>query len=760
MPPLPLPKPQSMHTKFFPLLFALALFPLHISAQRINQMSSLLDAENKKGGFSTDSVEKTDVPEGIYAWHVDRRFGDIVPARYDTVPHMFQNEVFTSGPTGHYNYTGNTGAPRISRHFAEQSPSMMQNPFIFLLPYDYFVKTEEDLLFTNTKSPFTNITYHECGNKQNGEDRLRALFSVNSGKKLGFGFKADYLYGRGYYTGQSTAHFDGTLFSSYISDNYQLHAFYSVKQLKNRENGGVENDDYVTRPESFPTKYGTADMPINLSKAWNKMKNHTFFLTHRYNVGFHRFRDKNGNTYTREQVDRLFPIDTVKQQTPTAKPLAADSAQTLAANDTTSATPRMPRMPKQTETGHADTRQARMDSLGIREEFVPVTSFIHTMKISGNSRTFTSNTINNESNPGFFTDFYLPGDSARDNTEALSVENTLALEMHEGLNKWMKMGFRLFAKHEFDRFRLPDENRRVKNYVENYVTLGAQILSEQSRIVRYNVLGEFRTSGKEWGEFNVEGNASLNIPLRKDTLRFAFHGFVRNEKPSFYYRHYHARNAWWDNSDLNNVFRARVGAKLSYGTTSLSATLENVQNQIYFAETLTPTESTDGYAHYTHGVNVGQASKNAQLIALTLAENLHWGIFHWDTELTYQTSTNKDVLPVPAFTGYTNVYLQFRLAKVLLTELGADCRYFTNYYAPAYSPLIGQYALQDKTYATKVGNYPIVNAYINFHLKRTRFYVMASHVNYSSGSGNPFLVPHYPMNRMVLRLGLSWNFIN
>lgn len=749
-----------MHTKLTATLLGLVLFWGIAAAQRINQTSPLLNDDKRTSGFSKDSVEKTDVPEGIYAWHINRRFGDIIPARYDTVPHMFQNEVFTSGPTGHYNYTGNAGAPRISRHFAEQSPSMMQNPFIFLLPYDYFVKSEEDLFFTNTKSPFTNITYHECGNKQNGEDRLRALFSVNSGKKLGFGFKADYLYGRGYYTGQSTAHFDGTLFSSYISDQYQLHAFYSFKQLKNRENGGVENDDYVTRPESFPTKYGTADMPINLDKAWNKMKNNTFYLTHRYNLGFHRFRDAKGRTYTREQMDRLLLAAAEKPKAVAAAAVPADSAQAHTAKDSTAAKPRVPRLPKDDAEDRAAAQKLKMDSLGIREEFVPVTSFIHTMKISGNARTFTSNVRNNTTTPGYFTDFFLPGDSARDNTEALSVENTLALEMHEGLNKWMKMGFRLFAKHEFDRFRLPDENRRVVNYTENYLTAGAQILSEQSRIVRYNVLGEFRTSGKDWGEFNVEGRASLNIPLRKDTIRFAFNGFVRNEKPSFYFRHYHARNAWWDNYDLNKVFRARVGATLSYGTTSLSATLENIQNQIYFAETLTPTASTDGYAHYTHGVNVGQASKNAQLIGVTLAENLHWGIFHWDTELTYQTSTNQDVLPVPAFTGYTNVYLLFRIAKVLRTELGADCRYFTSYKAPAYSPIIGQYVLQDETYATKVGNYPIVNAYVNFHLKRTRFYVMASHVNYSSGSGNPFLVPHYPINRMVLRLGLSWNFIN
>ena len=94
------------------------------------------------------------------------------------------------------------------------------------------------------------------------------------------------------------------------------------------------------------------------------------------------------------------------------------------------------------------------------------------------------------------------------------------------------------------------------------------------------------------------------------------------------------------------------------------------------------------------------------------------------------------------------------------TELGADLRYFTKYYAPSYSPIIGQYCVQDPEQRIKIGNYPIINVYANFHLKHTRFYVMASHVNYSSGNGNPFLVPHYPINRLVFRFGLSWNFFN
>lgn len=720
----------------------------NIKNAQLSQANGWGQENERQSGFKSDSTELEGVPEGIFAWHINDRFGDILPANYDTIPHRFQNENQTMGPMGHYNYTGNLGAPRISRYFYEQGANMQTNPFIFKIPYDYFWKGANDLLFTNTKSPFTNLTYHSCGNKQNGEDRLKALFSVNVNKRLGLGFKADYLYGRGYYEGQSTADFDGTLFASYCGDQYQLHAFFQHDYLKTRENGGIENDDYVNRPETFPTRYGTADMPINLARAWNKLGGNQLYLTHKYSVGFHRYYDAKGKII--KNLDAHL-----------AAQMKMDSTQ-IHGNDTITKGPRMPRQPHLAD--NSTKKNEQTDSLKITSEFVPVSSFIHTMRVNDNTRRFISNETNNESAPGFFGEFFLPGDSALDKTHHLGIENTFAVELHEGMNKWMKMGLRLFGKHELAKFdfnvpystNLSDKT----HYVENYFTVGAQLLSQQNKIVKYDVLGEMRTTGTDWGEFNVEGNLSLSIPIKRDSLHLIVNGFVRNERPSFYYRHYIGRNAMWNNNNLNKIFRTRVNATLRYKDTRLTASLENIQNYLYFQETLTPFTASDNFENYRHAVSVAQASKNTQMLAITLRQDFHWGVFHWENELTYQASTNKRVLPVPAFSAYSNVYLLFRIAKVLRTELGVDTRYFTRYQAPTYVPIIGQYAVQDATYGTSIGNYPIVNAYANFHLKRTRFYLMASHLNYSSGAGRPFLVPHYPLNRLTIHFGISWNFVN
>ena len=150
-----------------------------------------------------------------------------------------------------------------------------------------------------------------------------------------------------------------------------------------------------------------------------------------------------------------------------------------------------------------------------------------------------------------------------------------------------------------------------------------------------------------------------------------------------------------------------------------------------------------------------------------MIQNLKVGPFNWENVITYQKSSDQNQLPVPDLNLYSNLYLRFKIAKVLNCDFGADVRYFTSYYAPDYSPALGQFAVQTNSATddgtdlrTKVGNYPLVNVYANFHLKHTRFFVMYSHVNAGMGDKRYFFTPHYPLNDRIFRLGLSWNFFN
>ena len=276
-----------MKAKILTLLFF--IFP-SISFAQFDDNYNQIDAEgnmtsrNKTNRKDTLKNEK-EIPEGIKVWTIDRRFGDRKAAVPDTLSHMFMNTVFTTGLRGEYNTTGNLGAPRINRIFTDRQN---EGQFIFTQPFDFFITPIGQFHFTNTLSPFTNITYNTAGNRLNGEDHLTTKFGVNAGKKLGVGFKFDYLYGRGYYQDQSTAHFNYTMYGSYIGDHYQAHLLLSTNHQKVTENGGITNDNYIIHPESYSDKYTTSEIPTVLSQNWNRNDNQHIFFTHRYNLGFSR----------------------------------------------------------------------------------------------------------------------------------------------------------------------------------------------------------------------------------------------------------------------------------------------------------------------------------------------------------------------------------------------------------------------------------------------------------------------------------------
>ena len=727
-------------------ILVLLLAPSHVLAQ-ISRDTNFRKLSGNPGGVGngmgeshwndtdTDSVRTENIPRGIYAWTVDERFGQVSPTPYDTLPHRFQNDNFTEGPTGHYLTLGNLGSARSSLIRPDVYTANFGSAFIFAAPYDFFLRQPSQLLFTNTKSPFTNITYHECGNKQNGEDRIRALFSTNVNKDFGLGFRLDYLYGRGYYQSQQTAHFGATLFASYRGERYAIHAAYMANHLKAAENGGIESDDYLMRPEIFPQKYGAADMPTRLSKTWNKLNVNTLFITHRYNLGF--YKGGNGN-------DGKGNAGQFKRKGLLASFVSADSVRTASAPADTTA------MTSAVEAEENDTA---------RGDFVPVMGIIHTLKFDHNNRRFLSNLRENARNATYFRDFYLPGDSANDFTQHYHLQNLLALEVSEGFARWAASGLRLYVRHDYHHYTLPNEQRQAVGYNENQFTVGASLFRHKGKMFRYDAVGELRNTGSAWGEFNAALDATLCLPLAKDSLRMNVHGQVRNELPSFYLRHYHGRNAWWD-TDLDKTFTARAGIGLSWKRSRLAFDIETIRKQAYLSEVQTPYTSSSNIPLALYGVQLRTSDSPVQVARLMLGQDFVWGILHWENELHLQYTSDEQVMPLPSFFGYSNIYLLFRIARVLRTEIGADARFYTKYRVPTYSPIVGQYVMQDEAMAVEKGGYPVVNAYINFHLKRTRFYLMASHVNYSSGKGDPFSLPHYPLNQMVIRMGLSWNFDN
>ncbi len=689
-------------------------------------------------GRDTPRGKRTPIPIGVTQGTGVERLGNIIPAENtDTAVHAFQFWNSTEGMNGEYSILGNLGSPRLSRIFFHR-PDAQQ--FLFTEPYSFFIGGLQDFRFSNTLSPLTNLAYHKVGNRVNGQERFRAYFASNINKQAGIGFKLDYLYGRGYYSYQSNSQFGGTIFGYYLADRYNLHAWINANHSKTAENGGIEDDIYITDPQSFPQRYGSKDIPTILSDTWNRNDNQTYYLTHRYNLG----------SYHEVEVP-----DSLKPQPPSESDLLSqltDSVQQLLLADTL--------LRAQT----LDSLRTQWEALQPKpREFTAVGAFIHTLQVDNLHHTYYSyDTPQNYYTHLYYGDLY----NVHDLATAFQVRNTLGAAVLEGFNKWAAMGVTLFASHTYRSFTLPELTDTVTRhtYHENDISVGAQLTRTQGTLIHYNATGEIVLVGTDAGQFDVGGNIDLALPLgKRDTLCIQAHGYVKNLHPTFYFRHYHSQFEWWDNTGLSNEFKTRIDGTVTVPRTQTSLTVgvENVKNYTYFGmrNTLLADEPSTLTADYSHSVAVKQTSGSVQVFSASLTQNVKLGPLHLDVEATYQTSSNQDALPLPKLNLYGNLYLEFRIAKVLHVELGADMRYFTSYTAPDYAPAIGQYAVQDPDNPrVSIGNYPVFNGYANLHLKHCRLYFAVQHFN--AGSGNMFWAPHYAMDPMTIHFGVSWNFFN
>jgi hypothetical protein len=378
------------------------------------------------------------------------------------------------------------------------------------------------------------------------------------------------------------------------------------------------------------------------------------------------------------------------------------------------------------------------------EKFVPVSSIIHTLVYEDNRRHFTSSDMAGIDT--CYREMYEPVDSAlHDRPSSWSIRNTVALSLREGFQDWVKFGLTAFLHIEKRQFKLSALNsggREVYNEFSTYI--GAELSKRLGSVLTYNGRGELCVVGDDLGEFRFTGNLQTRFFLSGKEATILAEGYIKNVTPAFFLRHNHSRYFVWDNS-LKNEQQAYAGAVIDLESTRtrLSAGVNSIQNYVFI----------DGTGH------PAQYGSNLQVLTGRLKQDLRTGSFGWENEAAFQVSSNGDVLPLPRLSLYSNLYVNFKIAKVLFLQLGADVHYFAAYDAPVYEPATQLFQLQDENKErVKVGDYPIINAYANFHLKQARFFVSACNVGSKLIRTDYFAFPHYPLNPYVLKFGISVTF--
>jgi len=393
------------------------------------------------------------------------------------------------------------------------------------------------------------------------------------------------------------------------------------------------------------------------------------------------------------------------------------------------------------------------------ENFIPVASLIFTSHYTDQKRYFRTNQVHlldsiyqyTATKPeviGNLTD-NKSVQYVDELTSFYSFKNTLGISLNEGFRKWVKFGLTAFIEYDVRKYNLPSKDYpslASEQTSANAAVIGGVLSKQQGEYLRYNLSADFGILDYNSGEFRLNGDITtlINIWNKKAVVRA--NGYIKNLKPTFLENHFSSRYILFDGG-LKNTRRVFAGGEiyLPHTKTRISGGFENITNLTYYA-----IGGEDKKLNRFQGDDV-------QVMSLRLDQNLQAGVLHWDNQVVWQNSTDKKVLPLPTWSIYTNLYLQVKLAKVLDIQLGVDAHYNSKYYAPAYDPVLLQFYNQEDT---KIGGFPYTTAYANFHLKKTRFFVMMYNIGKNIFKERYYSLDKYPVNPMLFKFGVSWNFAN
>ncbi len=397
-----------------------------------------------------------------------------------------------------------------------------------------------------------------------------------------------------------------------------------------------------------------------------------------------------------------------------------------------------------------DTEKKDEDG-GVIKEFIPVSSLIYTFNYIDKERWFNAKDTaiinayyNNQ-------DYWKTERAPNYSTKYREINNIFGLSLREGFSEWAKFDLTAFLDYETRQFTMQQDSVKWNTENQNSLYIGGELSKRTGKTLRYEAQGRLGVTGDNAGDFDVSGKIETRIPFLKKTASVIGRASFKSLSPTYYENNFHSKYIWWDNKKFDNVKKVRLGGSIDFpqSKTNISVDAENITDYIYFDKT--------GVA-MQHSKTESGNSGNIRVLTATLIQNMKLGILHWDNQIAYQHSGNEDVLPLPDFSIYSNLYLQFVAAKVLTIQIGANANYFSRYSSPTYEPVTQQFRLQDEV---KVGDYPIVNAYINCHLKYTRFFI--EFYNLSSSFIYPpeyFSMAHYPLNPQIFKFGFSWDFHN
>lgn len=629
------------------------------------------------------------------SWQYSNDYGIADSVQPDTLYLNLHNRTVVNDYSIANSYNANAVSPIESKIYFDRLDKI---DFLFAHAYEPYILTPQDVQWHTLSIAYSDVGYKKTVKTYHDESDITFSFTGNVNQKVNLGTQLHYIKAIGRYANQEGKMFNGSIYGSYTSDEYGLHAAITFNTLDNFENGGL------SRPEDLGGMLKEEDQPVRM-QGMSEYKYFAGYLTHHYSI------------CTEREVHKTIRDRRTKEE--------RDTTWTEYVPVTTFA-----------HTFECNSSAKRYVEHSARQNFFENTY------INQKATNDTASVINIR------------------NTLAATFEEEFN-KLHFGATVYAVNEFQRYVSacnRYFPLFEQPFGNDYAAMMAKpiagltdtitnhrwvNNTWVGGALYKNQGKWVRFGFDGDICLAGYKLGEFKVNGHVNGEFPLGKDTLTMQAKAYIKNETPDYFLQHYFSNHYMWNN-DFKKVYRFYVGGEVAYPTKWLKPAVnvgfENLTNYIYFDSIGLPTQ-LDG---------------NVQVLAINAKLDFTSPWINLENNVIYQAASKE--IPLPDLTLYHNLYYHGCWFKALDTQIGVDMRYHTAYYAPLLNPATGQFMVQHET---KIGNYPILNVYGNFYVRslRLKLFVEYAHFNqYFMKQKIYFSMPGYAYNPPSFRFGAKWHF--
>ncbi|MEM1121666.1 MAG: putative porin [Bacteroidota bacterium] len=637
--------------------------------------------------------------------------------------------------------------------------------------YDLYLTQPEKIKFYQLEKDHTDLSFSQTSQEKTA---FSGDFSKPIGKQMGFTLRYRNIRNSGQYINQAARTNSFVPSMSYQSKNLKYRGYLSaiVNTVEQKENGGLSFAPATLN--NVRKGLIAAGRPINTnsgeSRYFERDLNYTHFYILEKLPKTEKFRpDTKGDSLRNLVVIDTVVSDTIKQKNVqdtldssgklmneknlATPPLSSGSGPPPANKEPDPSKKFSPRKLPPTDKNQPST------AVQIKPEGRKYT-LKHNLSLRRNTYKYTD-----EDTTAYQPIFRTDSRGVRNFIETNQIENTFSIRTFK-LEKTKQSAFmrkktanptqkdliELGLTHLFTKIQ---QEGAADSTVNNLFLFGNIQFTPSKRLTidAYGHLGV----GQQVGDYYAKGDFEWDT---KKLGKLSFSLTQQLYSPSLVHRRFYVTsNSVWQN-DFNKTFENSLS--ISYAIPKLkidlTANYHLIDNHLYFDTNAQPQQLTSGL----------------NILQLKAQNQLDFWRFHLQNTVYFQTAT-QDVIRFPQIYSIHRLYLDLKLFKVMESQFGGEIRVNTSWQPDSFSPLTGQFYLQDvfqRTALTESGLvaietnsipfYPWVDVFYNFRIQQFRFFLIVENVMHFLPVYRNFhyTTYPYPVADLQARFGFRWLFLD